>query len=227
MIDDTGGDLTPKARQTRERIVETALALFARDGYQETTLRAIAAEAGISLGLTYRYFARKEELIFVLYQQLAYDLKAEADTLPAAPLAQRFGQTIGSCLTRLAPHREALAALFAVGLAPNSEMAVLGDKASGVRDVVWHVYLAVVMGATDKPRPRQAAQFATLFYALHLMFVLFWLQDRSPGQQSTGELISFTQDTLARLRPALGLPPVAKTLSRLVRIIDPLFRPPV
>jgi uncharacterized membrane protein len=95
-----------------------------------------------------------------------------------------------------------------------------------VREIVWNVYLAVVMGATDKPRPRQAASFATLFYALHLMFVLFWLQDRSPEQHSTRELLAFTQETLGRLRPALGLPPVAKSLARLARILGPMFGPP-
>ena len=219
-------DLTPKAQQTRERIVETALALFARQGYGETTLRDIAGEAGISLGLTYRYFSRKEELILLLYQRLAQELQTEVAALPPAPLAARFSQTIGACLSRLAPHREALGALFAVGLSPHSEVAVLGEQASGVREIVWNVYLAVVMGATDKPRPRQAASFATLFYALHLMFVLFWLQDRSPEQHSTRELLAFTQETLGRLRPALGLPPVAKSLARLARILGPMFGPP-
>ena len=48
--------LTPKAQQTRELILETALALFASQCYQDTTLRDIAARADVSLGLTYRYF---------------------------------------------------------------------------------------------------------------------------------------------------------------------------
>ncbi len=218
-------DLTPKARQTREKILETALALFARKGYGETTLRDIAGEAGVSLGLTYRYFARKEELILLLYRQLAQELGEEVAALPPAPIAARFSRAVGSCLDRLTPHREALGALFAVGLAPDSEMAVLGDRAAGVRDVVWHVYRQVVEGATDRPKPRQAEQFATLFYALHLLFVLFWLQDRSPGQQATRELIVFAQETITRLRPTLGLPPVAKSLTRLVRIIGPMFGP--
>ena len=43
--------LTPKARRTRERILEAALALFADRGYEATTMRDVAREAGASLGL--------------------------------------------------------------------------------------------------------------------------------------------------------------------------------
>lgn len=220
------GELTPKARQTREHILTTALALFAEKGYGETTLRDIAGSAGVSLGLTYRYFARKEELILALYQRLAQDLEEEVRAMPPSPLASRFTRAIGSCLARLSPHREALGALFAVGLAPDSEVAVLGEGASGVRDVVWRVYREVVRGATDTPRPRQEEQITTLFYAAHLLLVLFWLQDRTPGQTATADLLAFTEETLGRLRPVLGLPPVAKPLTRLARILSPMFGPP-
>ncbi len=218
-------ELTPKARQTREHILETALSLFATKGYGETTLRDIAASAEVSLGLTYRYFARKEELILALYQRLAQELAEEVPAMPAATLARRFATTLGSCLDRLAPHREALGALFSVGLAPDSEMAVLGERAAGVRDIVWHVYLDVVQGATDRPRPRQEEQITTVLYAAHLLCVLFWLQDRSPGQAMARELVAFTQEMLSRLRPVLALPPVARPLARLTRLLDPLFGP--
>src|ERR671920_2372972 len=52
--------LTPKALRTRERILEAALRLFAERGYEATTMRDVAREAGASLGLAYRYFASKE-----------------------------------------------------------------------------------------------------------------------------------------------------------------------
>ena len=218
-------ELTPKARQTRAHILETALALFAEKGYANTTLREIATAADVSLGLTYRYFARKEELIFTLYQRLAEELQADADNLPVSPVAERFGRTISGCLARLSPHREALGALFAVGLAPDSETAVLGEASAGVRDTVWHTYHTVIAGASDAPRTRQQSELTTAFYALHLMLVLYWLQDRTPGQSSTRELIAFTRDSLSRLRPLLGLPPVAQMLKKLVTIITPLFGP--
>jgi hypothetical protein len=41
--------LTPKARRTRERILEAALGLFADRGYEPTTMRAVAREAGAAM----------------------------------------------------------------------------------------------------------------------------------------------------------------------------------
>ena len=61
MVESSERVLTPKARRTRERILEAALALFAERGYEATTMRDVAREAGASLGLAYRYFESKEE----------------------------------------------------------------------------------------------------------------------------------------------------------------------
>ena len=218
--------LTPKAQQTREHILETALALFASQGYQETTLRDIAAQADVSLGLTYRYFARKEELIVALYERLTGETEAAVAVLPALPLATRFGRALRDCLARLGPHRDGLGALFGAGLDPASEVNVLGEGIRPIRARVWQTYLTVITGASDAPRPKQAQPLATVFYALHLTVVLFWLQDRSPGQRLTYELLDFGQEMLGRLRPALGLPPVARALAKLARILGPMFGPP-
>jgi AcrR family transcriptional regulator len=49
--------------QKKKLIMETALHLFASDGYYNTSISDIAAKAGISKGLLYNYFASKEELI--------------------------------------------------------------------------------------------------------------------------------------------------------------------
>lgn len=47
---------------TRDLIIRTAKACFLKDGYHETTIRAIAGMAGISAGLIYKYFTSKQEL---------------------------------------------------------------------------------------------------------------------------------------------------------------------
>ena len=53
----------PKGEQTRAKILESALALFMERGYEETTMRAVAEEAKVSLGNAYYYFESKEELV--------------------------------------------------------------------------------------------------------------------------------------------------------------------
>ena len=217
-----------KAQRTREHILETALGLFESKGYTETTMRDIAAAADCSLGLAYRYFARKEEMVLALYERCAAQLDAEVAALPARPLAVRFAAAMEANFRHLTPHRETLGALFIAGLAPDSPVAVLGDGVSGIPFYglrVWNIFLTVCTGASDAPKRAQAEQMATLFYSAHLLMILFWLQDRSEGQARTQELLGFAQEMIGRLRPVLGLPPVAKPLARLAQIIGPMFGP--
>ena len=51
-----------KRRETSERIIEKGLKLFVKNGYEATTLDAIAEAAGISRRTFFYYFKSKEEL---------------------------------------------------------------------------------------------------------------------------------------------------------------------
>lgn len=50
-----------------ELLKETALRLFSANGYEATSISAIAKEARISKGLMYNYFESKEELLLSLF----------------------------------------------------------------------------------------------------------------------------------------------------------------
>src|SRR5205809_4030097 len=76
-----------KSEKTRGRILDAALRLFAEKGYQQTTMREIARESGASLGLAYRYFERKEDLVLAFYDQCAVQLEEEIGALPGGKLA--------------------------------------------------------------------------------------------------------------------------------------------
>lgn len=51
----------------RDRIIEAAIALFQRQGYEQTKMEEIATEAGISAPTLYRYFPKKTELLIALF----------------------------------------------------------------------------------------------------------------------------------------------------------------
>lgn len=78
--------------ESRNRILETALELFARQGYENTTVRSIAQKAGISQGLMYNYFENKEDLLRAIFQRGMADVResfrqAEEAATPAGQLA--------------------------------------------------------------------------------------------------------------------------------------------
>lgn len=49
-------------QDTRERIMEASLELFARYGFKKTTVDDIARESGVGKGTVYLYFSSKEEI---------------------------------------------------------------------------------------------------------------------------------------------------------------------
>jgi AcrR family transcriptional regulator len=91
--------LSPKNKQTlekikderREEIKQAALKVFAKKGMKGTKMSLIATEAGVSVGLAYRYFKSKEELFQILVQELLEHASEELDAVPflsGTPLEQ-------------------------------------------------------------------------------------------------------------------------------------------
>jgi AcrR family transcriptional regulator len=217
MEDASVGGLTPKARRSRERILEAALELFAERGYGATTMRDVAREAGASLGLAYRYFASKEEFALALYTRLAEESEEWVwGGLVGGTVAERFERAMVAKLDQVSPHRGPLAALLSRSLDPNSPISALGEGTVAVREKMGGVFLEVVRGASDAPGERQARELGNLLYALHLAILLYWFHDKTPGAHATRELVGSARETLRYLRPALRLPPMSRVLSRLV-----------
>jgi AcrR family transcriptional regulator len=66
--------LTPKVPDTykeekRAALLQSALACFAEQGYQTTTIDDIVRHAGVSKGMIYNYFPSKEEIYLQLLQE--------------------------------------------------------------------------------------------------------------------------------------------------------------
>lgn len=220
---DLPDELTGKGHRTRERILDSAVGLFAERGFERATMRDIAAGAGCSLGLAYHYFASKEAIVLALYARLAAELEAQARALAPGTVAARFDAAVRLDLALLAPYRSSMIALFGPAMNVESGVAVLGATTENVRRRVRRVFATVVAGATDAPAGPQAEELAAVLYGLHLATVLVWLQDRSPEAQATEELLSFLRDALLLAGPLLDSPLAIEILARLARITRPLL----
>ncbi|MBA3869464.1 MAG: TetR/AcrR family transcriptional regulator [Anaerolineae bacterium] len=216
--------LTPKAQETRQRIFDTAVKLFMEKGYEETTMRDIATEAGCSLGLAYRYFESKEVVVINLYRQLAANTKARIDGLPKVTIAERFYQIMSQVLQEISPFRPVWQGIFGGALNPNSRYGVLGESTADIRAEMKSVFERLASEASDTPKkPDQIAAMGMLLYVAYLMMLLFWISDRSPDTKTTYQLLDFSRDTLNLIRGALVLPPVSKGMMRLASITEQVF----
>ena len=73
-----------RGRDTRSRLRELALQLFAEQGYEQTSLREIAERLGVTKAALYYYFKSKEDIV----RSLVEDYVADLDELIAWGKAQ-------------------------------------------------------------------------------------------------------------------------------------------
>ena len=58
-----------QALARRNQLLDTALALFAENGLDATTVKDLSVRAGVAQGLIYHYFRSKEELFFAVIER--------------------------------------------------------------------------------------------------------------------------------------------------------------
>src|SRR3954471_20146838 len=81
---------TTQGLETRQLLYETAIRLIAARGWQATTLRDVAAEAGVSVGLLYRYFPSKRAVVLTLYDELSAEYADRAAQMAPGRWRDRF-----------------------------------------------------------------------------------------------------------------------------------------
>jgi AcrR family transcriptional regulator len=209
---------TPQGAAARQRLYDAAITLIARQGYESTTLRDVAKEAGVSVGLLYRYFPNKRAVIIALHDELSADYARQASDMPRGRWRDRFMFALKTSLHVLEPHRVSLKALIPV-LVGDPEEGVFADSAAFSRVRVQRVFEEAVVGSTDAPPRALAESVGRLLYLVHLSVLLWWLLDRSSKQRATGALVALMQQILPSLALALRLP----LLRRFVTAADELI----
>jgi AcrR family transcriptional regulator len=210
---------TAQGDAARERLYATATELIAARGYEATTLRDIAKEAGVSVGLLYRYFPSKQAVVIALYDELSSEYARQAARLPPGRWRDRFLFALKTSLRVLEPHQMALRALTPVMVGdPQEGIFSAGTAFSRLR--VQRVFEQAVTESSDAPRQPLAEALGRLLYLVHLTVLLWWLLDRSPKQRATAALVSLAEQLLPSVGLALRVPPVR----RFVISVDELVR---
>lgn len=187
--------ITAQGIETRTRLYAIAVDLIATRGWQETTLRDVATEAGVSVGLLYRYFPSKRAIVLAFYDDLSAAYAAQAAHMESGLWRDRFLSALRTSLAVLRPHRRTLIALVPVLVSAGDDgLFAPGTAFSRLR--VAQVFHDAVAGATDAPRPPLGAALGRLLYLVHLATILWWLLDRSPGQWATDRLLQLLERAL-------------------------------
>jgi AcrR family transcriptional regulator len=215
-------ELTPRAGQTRAAIIEAALRLFRETGYEATTMRAIAREAGVSTGNAYYYFGSKEDLIREFYarNQAEHDAACRQVLASETAFAPRLRGTLRALIEVMSPYHTFAAKFFKHAAEPSNPLSPFSSESSPVRASALNLYREVIDGSSVKLDPDLRAQLPELLWLYSLGIVMFWVHDTSPGCAKTYRLIDRTVPLADRLVSMSRLPVLRSTLADVVSIID-------
>ncbi len=210
---------TAQGTEAKQRLYRVAIQLIATRGYETTTLRDVAREAGVSVGLLYRYFPSKRAVVLALYDELSAEYAERAALMRVGPWRDRFFDALQTSLEVLGPQRSTLAALVPVLVGDAREgLFAPGTQFSRMR--VQKVFAEAVLGASDAPKPELAGPLGRLLYLVHLAVILWWLLDKSPAQRATHALVG----SLQRALPITTLTLRFRAVQAFIQAADAAFR---
>ena len=205
----TGKAKPRKAERTRRRILETALRLFRKRGYDGTTMRAVADEAGVSLGNAYYYFKSKEHLIQEYYSRSQTEhMVACVDLLETeTDLKKRLLGVFRAKIEVSQPYHRFAGQLFKTAADPASPLSPFSADSLPVRREATELLALVVEGSTTRVGEELAAELPNLLWLYLCGVILFWIHDGSADCARTYRLIDRTIDIVVRLITLSSFPP--------------------
>jgi AcrR family transcriptional regulator len=220
----TEHELSARAEQTRTAIVTAALRLFRENGYDATTMRAVAAAAGVSTGNAYYYFGSKEQLIREFYARNQADHAAACRDVLAVEtdFTPRLRGTLRALIDVLRPYHEFAAKFFKHAAEPSNPLSPFSPQSSPVREAATALYAEVVTGSTLRVNRNVRAKLPELLWLYSLGVILYWVHDTSVGCAKTYALIDRTVPLAERLISLCRYRVLNSTLTDVVSIIDDL-----
>lgn len=190
-----------KAQVTRQHLVDTTMRLFREHGFEGTTMRMLATEAGVSVGNAYHHFPSKDHLV------QAYYVKSQADheqaVRPVLDSSTDFETRLGGVLrarvdTMMADHAFA-GSFLRVAADPRSPLSPFSEDSREAREEAIAIYREAVEGSDLKVPLALQEALPELLWLYSMGVVLFWVYDDSPAARRTYALVDRTVPLVSRM----------------------------
>jgi AcrR family transcriptional regulator len=218
---------TPKAERTRTAIIDAALRLFREQGYDATTMRAVASEAGVSVGNAYYYFASKEHLIQAFYDRAGeqHRTSARAAIADLDGLGERLATSMAVWLDTMDPYRAFAGSFFKNAAEPTSPLSPFSTASGPARQAAVGFMAEIIDGSNASVSADIAAELPKLLWLYSMGVVLFWVHDTSAGAAKSHLLVRRTAPLIEQAVAVAQLPFLQAVLADLVSLVTELRSP--
>jgi AcrR family transcriptional regulator len=180
---------------SRRRLIDAALALFAERGYADSTVDDIASSAGVTSRTFFRHFSDKDEVLFGDDDDLLPLLiTAIADDTGPVRAERHMQKALGALATVLEPQRDSLRRRQQI---IDSHIALSGRELA--KQALWQQAVTTALCERGFPA-EQADVLASIGFALFRRSLRSWLDDEDGP--TLGQRIG---DALVRVRSVLDV----------------------
>lgn len=210
-----------KGARTRESIRQTALQSFRERGYDETTVRLIAQEAGISVGTTNYHFPSKNHLVQELYMDVMGGFRTTSIGRMAKTddLVARLRIVFETGIEVLQPYHGFAPGFLSAAMSPRSPINPLSGDSEPALEEAIAVFREAVDGARHRLPDDISRALPDVLVIAYLLLALFFTYDRSPGQRQTHRLLDRALRLLGLGLPLVRLPALRRPIRELLELV--------
>ncbi|WP_026529912.1 TetR/AcrR family transcriptional regulator [Haematomicrobium sanguinis] len=212
-----------KGEQTRSTLIDVALERFKTQGYEATTMRQIAADAGVSTGNAYHYFGSKDELVQQLYIRVQAEHSALAmdrlKGLEGKPLSDQLRAVLHAGFDVMAPYHQFGSTFAAVALNPDSASNPLSEQSAEPRRRSISIFERAVNQSSVKVPQAIRDELPETLWLSYLGLTLFWVYDKSPDQRRTHQLIDAATPLIGKILNLTRIPIAGNLLKDIVKLV--------
>jgi AcrR family transcriptional regulator len=216
-----------KSEETRARILSAALTSFRERGFEVSTMRDIAEDAGVALGAAYYYFPSKDAIVMDFYRRSCEEMQPKIGAVlrDASGLEQRLRELIRVKLIHFAPNRGVLRALLRNGADPKHSLSPFSPETREIRDIDIAWFRTILNDCGVRIPKDLTPHLPDALWFFQMGVIWFWVVDDSADQARTARLMNLAAKCVASLIRVSALPlmrPMRKAVLELVEIVKGL-----
>ena len=217
--------MAAKSEETKQKILDAALGMFRQRGFEESTMRDIAKQAGVATGLAYYYFPKKEDLVMEFYVQVNAGMRPLVATAlnSSNRLEKKLRALIQVKFDYFEPDRKFLGALSSYSANPAHRLSPFSEETSTIRNEGIRKFHEALDQSELKVPKDLADTLPKVLWMYQMGMILFWIYDQSQGQRRTQQLVEKSLGIVVFLLKAASLPlmrPARKLVLNLVAIVE-------
>lgn len=190
---------TSSTASTRDRLIDAAFRVVAREGLEAASVKVIAAEAGVTAGLVHYHFATKEAMLeAALHRGLEDYLARNRDRRLSTPPHKQIEAFFAAARDAVQPDRDFFKVRLALAARAMTDPALAAAMGAINRAAIEEVALVFAAARSETMAATSDLALAATLKAAFDGIMLAWINDPEFPIDSAGDILERAIETSAQ-----------------------------